>query len=477
MTIYKDKTILFLNLPNKEKIQRRYMCSYNTPTFLFQPLELIALAAVARDWKNYTVALIDSIAERKNTVDIIAHLERDTPEIIVSISGFECFEEDINEIQRIKQHFPLVKMVFFGHYASEFQEQIMNQTSIDYLIHGEPDLIFADLLDYFNQKKQLSEILGISYRINNEIVHQYGAKRIPNPNELPMPAYDLLKNELYSEPFFPKPYGLIQSARGCPYQCNYCVKSFGTKLTSLTPENTILHVERYIELFQIKSFRFIDDTFTAVPKRVIAFCQLMIEKGYENIPWSALSRPDTLNIEMLKWMKKAGCTRLYIGMESGSQEVLDFYNKDIDVESALKNIKQAKEIGFEIMGFFMVGAPNEDKLQVKESIDFSIKAGFDFITVGELIPYPGTELYNRMQSNLNFSLLPYKNEFKSKAYELKVYQLQKYFFRQFYFRPNFVFNLISNYFFKYAKSILATSTNFLSYVLLNSFRKKRKDYI
>jgi radical SAM superfamily enzyme YgiQ (UPF0313 family) len=477
MTIKRRPSILFLNLPNKEKIQRRYMCSYNTPTFLFQPLELIALAAIARDWKNYEVNLIDAIAEGKDFDAVSTFIEQNQPEIIVSISGFECFEEDMEEIKAVKSQYPKIKFVLFGHYASEFPKEIMLQTNIDFIIHGEPDIVFSDLLDAINGKKDFAEISGLSYRNGAEVIHQFGAKRIPNPNELPMPAYDLLKNEYYGEPFFPKPYGLIQSARGCPYQCNYCVKSFGTKLTALTAENTILHLERYIALFQIQSFRFIDDTFTAVPKRVIEFCKLMIEKGYQNLPWSALSRPDTMDLEMLKWMKKAGCTRLYIGMESGSQKVLDFYNKNVDVAVSMANIKAAKDLGFEIMGFFMVGAPNETQKEVEESINFSIQAGFDFITVGELIPYPGTSLYDKMKSELNFSLIPYKNEFIRNEQEKRVYQFQKLFFKRFYFRPAFIANLFSNYFFKYTTSIIETAINFVRYLFLDTFKRNRKDYI
>src|SRR5690606_39174590 len=125
------------------------------------------------------------------------------------------------------------------------------------------------LLDSWRHKREMTTIAGLSFRADGVAVHQKGRSRIPDSNVLPMPAFDLLKNHFYSEPFFPKPYGLIQSARGCPYQCNYCVKSFGTKLTALTPEHIILQVERYIELFDIKAYRFIDDTFTAVPQRVI----------------------------------------------------------------------------------------------------------------------------------------------------------------------------------------------------------------
>ena len=471
-----DTSILFLNLPNKERIQRRYMCSYNTPTFLFQPVEMLSLAAIAREWKSMKPSLLDAIAEGKTQGETLGVIKELNPNIIVSISGFECFEDDMNEIKAIKEEFEAIPVVLFGHYATEFPKEIMSKIPVDYIIHGEPDLIFSELMDSLKEDLDIESIKGISYRVGDDIIHQFGAKRIPDPNQLPMPAFDLLKNHLYSEPFFPQPYALLQSARGCPYQCNYCVKSFGTKLTALTPENTMAQLERNIELFNIKSFRFIDDTFTAVPKRVIDFCKLLIEKDYR-LRWSCLSRPDTLNAEMLEWMRKAGCTRLYIGMESGSQKVLDFYNKKIDKKVSMENILKAKELGFELMGFFMVGAPGETKEDLDESINFSIKAGFNFVDVTGLTPYPGTALFKKMENQLDFSLLPYKNEFVNDDQEVKAYMYQKKFFRRFYIRPTFAINLVRTYLFKQTRSVFATSYNFLKYLFLNTFFRKRKDYI
>lgn len=468
---------LFLNLPNRDRVMRRYMCSYNSPGFLFQPIELISLAAVFRDWKLGNSILLDAIAEGILESELQETLAKNLPDFIVCLSGFECFQEDIEVIDRIKEAFPQIIIVLFGHYATEFHEVIMESTKVDYIIHGEPDLVFSSLIDSWNRENDIKNVSSISYRIENNIIHQKGHSRILDPNQLPMPAFDLLKNHLYGEPFFSKPYGLIQSARGCPYQCNYCVRSYGVKLTALTPENIILQLEKYIELFHIKSYRFIDDTFTANPKRIIAFCKLIIEKGYQNIKWSCLSRPDTLDEEMLHWMKKAGCIRIYIGIESGSQKVLDFYNKRIDVNESLNRLKYVKSLDIELMGFFMIGAPNENKSDVDKSIRFSLDAGFDFITVGKLTPYPGTHLFETLKNDLNFSLLPYKNEFINASFDKEVYILQKYFYRNFYLNPRVILNILRNKFMFLFGELRQNAISFTHYLLQNQKFKKRKDFV
>lgn len=467
---------LFLNLPNKDRIMRRYMCSYNSPTFLFQPIELLSLAGIHKEWKQGNARLIDAIAEDLSSDELLKQIVDESFDFIVSISGFECFEEDIAQIELIKHRLPNTPFVLFGHYATQFPEEILKKSSIDYILHGEPDMVFADWIDVMQGTKDIKEVTGVSYRKDGRIIHQKGNGRIPKPNQLPMPAYELLNNDAYGEPFFPKPYGLIQSARGCPYSCNYCVRSFGTKLTALSPENMIMHVEKYIELFNIKSFRFIDDTFTATPKRVVEFCKLMVDKKIQ-LEWSCLSRADTLNRNMLEWMKKAGCSRIYIGAESGSEEILSFYNKGIDLEKSRENLSYCKDLGFELMGFFMVGAPGESMEHVQESLQFALDVKFDFITVGELKLYPGTPLFHRMEDEVDFSLLPYKNEFKQEVNTKKAYEQERYFFKKFYSNPAVLFRIFKNKSGHLLKSIPLNSYSYLKYLFSNRENKQRKDFI
>jgi anaerobic magnesium-protoporphyrin IX monomethyl ester cyclase len=467
---------LFLNLPYKNKIVRRYNCSYNSPTFLLQPIELISLAGIFRDWHGGQAFLIDAIAENKNIKKVCKSIEEINPEFIVCICGVEYFEEDMISVSHIKQLFPDIKIILFGHYATEFHEIILEKVNVDFIIHGEPDIVFSELIQNYNNPTALRSIKGLSFRSIEGIVHQKGSQRIPNPNELPMPAYDLLKNEYYSEPLFPKPYGIIQSARGCPYQCNYCITTFGSKLTTLTPENIVAQLEKQIELFEIKSFRFIDDTFTVSPARVISFCKLLIEKQYR-LTWSCFSRSDTLDKEMLRYMKEAGCTRLYIGMESGSKKVLKFYNKNLNLVEAEQDISFCKETGFELIGLFMVGAPIETMEDVKESISFAKKARFDFVNIFQLVPYPGTQLFNTLKEEIDFSILPYKNQFKNKLVHENANKYQKFFFREFYFKKNKIGFILKNYLQNFYKEIFSNSTTFLKFMYFNSKEKRRKDFI
>lgn len=469
------KRILFLNLPHDTRVQRRYMCSYNTPAMLFPPIELLYLAAIAREWHGASVHLLDAIAENAAMQECMQTIQTLRPDMLVCLTGFEIFEEDIKAIRALKTQFPDLMITVFGHYPTHFPKETLTHSGADFLLEGEPDINFSHLLDYLNGVIQLEELKGVYYlnEAGELIIHQ-GVGRIKKPEELPLPAHDLLKIQLYNEPFLPKPFALIQSARGCPYACNFCVRSYGTRLALRSPESIVEEIKWLVELHHIRSFRFIDDTFTATSKRVIRFCKLLVESGIK-VQWTCLSRADTLNEEMIAWMKKAGCVRVYIGIESGSPKILRLIRKDIDLEQGLENIRLLQKYDIQTSAFYMVGYPEETEEDFKMSLDYARKGNFNFVIPGRFIPYPGTAFYDAYKDSIDFSLFPYRNEFKDKALIATGIEREKKFYRNYYFRLGYI------------KSIwrLALESPFI--ILRNALKaikfqiipvnKKRDDYI
>ena len=466
--------IAFLNPPNNKRIQRRYMCSYNAPSMLLPPQELIALAGIAKQFKECNLTLLDAIAEPYGLDETVKNLSSAKPDIIVSIQGFECFEEDMHALVHIKKQIPSAKLILFGHYATLFPEEILEKTNVDLIILGEPDNIFYALLDALVNGGDLAKVEGIAYRTEAGIVVQKGDERITHPELLPMPAYELLKADKYFEPFLKPPFGLIQSARGCPYSCNYCVRSFGKRLTYRTPDQIIEEIIFLKEKFGIRSLRFIDDTFTVHTKRVVELCQKMIDQKLD-IEWTCLSRISTLKPEMVPIMKQAGCKRIYFGVESGSQKVLNYLNKPTDLTEAIATIALCKKYGIESLAFFIIGAPVEEEEDFYASVNFAIDADFDYIAVSELIPYPGTELFDALRDQVDFTLFPYKNEWKDASMKERNKAREKKFYQHFYYRRKYVL--------KNARNILRHPWEYienvrkLSLYLLSQRQGKRADYM
>lgn len=467
--------VLLLNPPNSKRIQRRYMCSYNAPNFLLPPHELIALGGILNQFSEIKTVLLDAIAESKSTMETIEFINAFNPDLVISIQGFECFEEDIEVLNQIKVSCKESTLVLFGHYATYFSEQILNNTGVDIIIHGEPDLVLHDLLETLLSDNDLKNVNGISYIEKNKYIYNKGELRIKNTKLLPFPAYELLKENSYFEPFLQAPFGLIQSARGCPYSCNYCVRSFGQKLSYRTTEQILDEIKILKDKFNIKSLRFIDDTFTASKKRVLEICQLIIKNNIK-IKWTCLSRVDTIDEEMISSMQKAGCKRIYFGIESANIQVLEFLNKQIDINRAKEIIQYCRKLKIETFGFFIVGTPFESDNAVHDSIAFAIESKLDYISVSQLTLYPGTELFNQYFHLIDFSLLPYKNEWKDKTLNKSNLYKEKLFYRSFYFRTGFLFNTFL-LFTRNPVEYINNSIKLLAYMFTNSkTAKQRSDY-
>ena len=465
--------ITLLNLPHKDRIMRRYMCSFNAPNFLFCPQELIYVGTLLKKVSNQ-VKLIDAIAENLSFNQTIKALKNISPDYIISIIGFECFEDDIKVINKIKKQLPNTKIIIFGHYPTLFPKEIFENSKVDIIIRGEPDLTIYELLQKIKNNKDFSSLEGIAYRKDGKKVINPISKRILNLNKLPIPDRSLLKNKLYYEPFLGKPYTTIQTTRGCPYSCNYCVKTFGKLTYFRNPENILMEIKDAYVNYGIRNFRFIDDTFTTDKKRVQDLCKLIIQERIK-IKWTCLSRIDTLDRKTATLMKKAGCKRIYLGIESGSQKIINYYNKNLKKEIILPIIKMIHKAGIETIGWFMVGSPDETDRDLEESVKLAKKSDLDFVVVSQLIVYPGTPLFEKLKDKINFSLFPYKNEFKDKKHSIKFRKLEQKFYKSFYFRIRYIPKGIRIAII-YPKETLSAFINLFSYTFLSRIKKDRKDF-
>jgi anaerobic magnesium-protoporphyrin IX monomethyl ester cyclase len=459
----RNQNFLFLNLPAADKITRRFMCSYQSPTSLFPPLELLSLAAVYRNVKGIAPFVVDAIAQNYSEGWVDEFIKYNNIEVVVTLIGFECFEEDMAVVAELKRTNPNVTIVVFGYYPTNFAAEVLANSSVDVVIKGEPELAFEQLIttpEWFPYEKLQLESNGTALAENNK-------NRIKSYNELPMPAYDLVDHTPYHEPMMAAPFGMIQTARGCPYSCNYCVKSFGTRLTLRTAEQVIDEIEFLVKTHHIRSLRFIDDTFTVNKTRVMAICDLIKEKGID-IAWSCLSRTDNVDEQMLRAMHQAGCKRIYFGIESGSQRILDFYKKDINVEESLRIIQLTNSVGIETAGFFMLGLPEETEADFLLTKKFIAAANFDYIGIGGLVLYPGTPLFEVYKDQVEFSLFPYVNRFKDNSLQKRYVRWNNELYDSFLYSGNFLKKMVGKTL-RFPRQALDTLGNAMSYQL--NYRK------
>ncbi|MFH1288977.1 MAG: radical SAM protein [bacterium] len=425
---------IFLNLPYPKKIIRRFISSYYAPNFLLPPYELLSLATIIKKWENKDAVLfVDAIAEEKSLADILNEINLFQPEILVTFLGHFSINEDLRTVNEIKKAFPKIKIIAAGFLATNFPEDILIKSSIDIIIRGEPELIFSKLYGQIKSNGSLQTIDGISFKDGKNIISTPAANRIENLDKLPFPNLSILKNNLniYKEPYLNQPFTTMTISRGCQFQCSFCIHTYGIKVFSRSLKSIEEEIEYNLTKFGVKNIRFMDDTFTLNKDKTLLICDLL--RKYK-INWTCLSRVDTLNKELAVAMKNSGCKRVYLGIESGSQKILNLLNKNINVSCLKEKLREIKSSGLEISGFFITGIPGETEEDLDKSIRLAIETDLDYIVVKILKIWPGTELYNRYGG---------KKDLKE---ERKAIEREKRFYREFYFRPQYIIKRIKNIF-------------------------------
>ena len=296
------------------------------------------------------------------------------------------------EIARIaKKLDPKMKIVFGGIGASFLWEHFLKHfPEIDFVITGEGEYAFLDLIRWIEKgdSEGLNNIKGIVFREKGKIVKTQDADLIPHLDQLPIPAK-------YFE------YQMLSSSRGCPWKCTFCgsPEFWRKKIRFRSPENFVEELEM---LYQkgITFFYFSDDTFTIDNGRVIEICKRIIEKKME-ISWYAISRVNYVNDEVLYWMRKAGCTQISYGIESGSKKIRDLLNKKIDTAQIKKAFKLTGRYGILPRAYFIYGSPGETWETIQESIDLILEIKPLCIIFYILDLFPGTELYSNFKKKFH----------------------------------------------------------------------------
>ena len=185
------------------------------------------------------------------------------------------------------------------------------------------------------------------------------------------------------------------TSRGCPFSCTYCRSPimWGRKLRKRSPDSVIGELKE-LKKINVNSIIFHADTFTVDRKWVLELCKKMVEEDL-GIRWTTNSRADTVDPEMLRWMKLAGCWMIAYGFESGSQEVLDAVKKDLTIQQIKNAARWTHEAGIKNWGYFVIGLPGETKESIKETIRLAKELPLYGVNFSVGTPYPGTEFYKQ----------------------------------------------------------------------------------
>lgn len=362
------------------------------------------VAACLKD-DNYKVFLKDYQGENLSEEKFTEDLKEYNPDVVfISVTNGSIYE-DLKTAKAVKTINKKAIVIFKGALFFNPEKDLLNKldlSCVDYLIGVEAEFIIKDLLDaHFNDNNMLKNIQGIAYKQNDDWIIQNIEKFNEKLDELPFPDRSLMNNKLYINPDTNREMAVISVARGCCYNCTYCLSPVigGKKIRFRSAQNIFDEIKECIEKYNIRDFFFKSDTFTTDKQRVLELCKLIVDSGINrSINWVATSRVDTLDEELICAMKNAGCSVLGIGFESGSQNSLDKMKKNTTLEQNLKAAELCRKYKIKILGYFLIGFAweNEDNLKETEKHIFEVDA--DYIEISIVVPYYKTPIYKELYS-------------------------------------------------------------------------------
>lgn len=306
---------------------------------------------------------------------------------IVGITSMTHNIEDAHEAAIvIKKHYPKALVVIGGCHSTALPEQTLKEFyNFDIAVIGEGEYTFVNLVKYSAGEEEIHNIKGIVFRNDSKIIRADQGDVINDLDKLPYPAWNMFDK-------VPTEFQIMTS-RGCPYNCNFCMRVLGNKMRYRTVENIIGELKQLVDKYGNIQVGFPDETLTIDRRRSVKFFNKIIEEGLaEKISWGASARVDTVDEELISLMKESGCRLLGFGVESGNDEILNNTGKGITKDQAIEAIRLAKKYKIKTNAFFIFGHPNESLKTIKDTIKFAIKLNPTFPAFGMMIPYPGTKI-------------------------------------------------------------------------------------
>lgn len=367
-----------------------------------EPLSLLYLGAVL-DRKGHDVTIIDGeIIGDKSLKHILTSSEKqirnlntvmsnphhslwdritksilDSSPDLVGITTNTSAMTGVNYLVKNHKEQSKIPILLGGPHVSALPTESLLESSADIVVVGEGENAIIDIANSLMKN-----------RIRTGVIGPY--KLIEYLDSIPYPARKLLPKWRYSR--------RIISGRGCPHRCIFCGSHtiWGRRIRNRSPNNVVGEIKELASTYGAKNFRFNDDTFTLNRQHAIDICE-GIKKEALDITFSCNARVDTLDYNLVESLKNAKCAKVTLGIESGSQKILDLLKKGTTKKKAIEAIKILRDVGISSHVYIMINAPFETYDTIQESSDFVNELDPDVLEISMLTPMPGTELWDLYQ--------------------------------------------------------------------------------
>jgi anaerobic magnesium-protoporphyrin IX monomethyl ester cyclase len=385
------------------------------------PYSLLVIAALLRE-QGLTFKLVDLTAEQRTTDVMIEDLKATgfRPGLVFFPSTTPTLHADAHEMAKLKKAFGATLVSFGPHVSTVPVESMRHAPDVDLMIAGEPEEAAVALARRASLDAP-SEIPGVAWRSpDGAVVPPNGQGAFAGFKDMPFPAWDLLPLSNYQLPMVSEPYMIVETSRGCPYSCDFCVAPIhqGHKFRERDPKTLVDEIARAKQELGVRYFYLWGDTVTLNQKTFGAFCDELIARDL-GIRWFGNARADNLtDPAFVHRLRRSGCWMLAMGIESSSSEIRKDMVKRLEEQKIRSAFVNLREAGIKSFAFFIFGYPGDTPASMEATTDYAIDLAPDFANFYPAVPYPGTALYEKVRSE---GLL--KNEDWSKM-EYSYYMLE-----------------------------------------------------
>ncbi len=353
---------------------------------------LMSLAAYLIE-KGYEVRIEDYIIENCSADRFKYVLDEFKPEVIGATAVSMTVKKSLSILKEYRLLSPGIITVMGGPHATFDSTGILISGYVDFIVRGEGEITFTELLSTISEGGDPAAVNGISYIMDGKVHLTPDRELIDDINILPYPARNLAALSRYKA--MDLPINMITS-RGCPHSCIFCLgrKMVGRRLRYYTIERVVDEFE-LLSKMEFSQINISDDLFTSNKNRCIAICDGIISRGIKQ-DWSAFARVDTISEDLLDKLKEAGCVTLCFGIESGNQEILDRVKKKITLDKCRAAAGMCRSAGIIPLASYILGLPGETEETVMNTLRFARDLNMEF-GIHILAPFPGTEVREKSE--------------------------------------------------------------------------------
>ena len=389
--------VLLINPADAEDPAQRRLGNY------MPPLSLMYLAsALRRDGHDCRILDLYSATVPPDPLETVRCY---APGLIGIAAYSPTLDEAYSLARSVKAASPSTRIVFGGTHASYLPHACLRRDDVDCVVIGEGEQTLCELAAAFERGGGPSGIAGIAYCDGERVVVSPPRPLIDDLDSLPWPAYDLVDFDDYrlapTRAVLHRRVSSILTARGCQYRCSFCSHHYGydCRVRKRRLDEVVREMAHVRETYGVEEFRFEDCSLTSDPKRVIELCRLMRESRLGAV-WNCDVRAETASEELFAAMRAAGCRRVFLGVESGSQAILSSLamQKGITLAQAAKTVRLAKAHRMRINCSFVIGVPGETRESALRTFDFARELDPDYAMFTALAPSVGSRLFEQAVS-------------------------------------------------------------------------------